>query len=106
MLCEVQCNILWAVCSICRGNGSITQKVHELETRVILLDHQQQMSKLLLQEKERLVEQLQRELLEVKSERDDLRRIIEKEQLKWTESKTASTTPKVELPKQASDPQP
>ena len=106
MLCEVQCNILWAVCSICRGKGSITQKVHELETRVILLDHQQQMSKLLLQEKEHLVEQLQRELLEVKSERDDLRRIIEKEQLKWTESKTASTAPKVELPKQASDPQP
>ena len=57
MLCEVQCNILWAVCSICHGKGSITQKIHELETRVILLDHQQQMSKLLLQEKERLVEQ-------------------------------------------------
>ena len=56
------------------------------------------MSKLLLQEKERLVEQLQRELLEVKSERDDLRRTIEKEQFKWTESKTASMTPKVELP--------
>ena len=106
MLCEVQCNILCAVCSICRGKGSITQKVHELETRVILLDHQQQMSKLPLQEKERLVELLQGELLEVKSERDDLRRIIEKEQLKWTESKTASTTPKVESPKQASDPQP
>ena len=72
--------------------GSITQIVHELETRVILLDHQQQISKLLLQVKERLVEQLQRRLLEVKSERDDLRRLTEKKQLKWTESKTASTT--------------
>ena len=81
--------------------GSITQKVHELETRVILLDHQQQITKLLLQEKECLIEQLQRELLEV-----NLRRIIEKEQLKWTESKAASTTPKVELPKLVSDPQP
>ena len=63
------------------------------------------MGKLLLREKKRLVEQLLRELLEVKSERDNLRRIIEKEQLKWTESKTASTTPKVELPKQVLDPQ-
>ena len=106
MLCELQCNTLRAICSICQGKGSITQKVRELETRVILLHHQQQMTKLLLQEKERLIEQLQRELLEVKSERDDLRRIIEKEQLKWTESKTASTTAKVELPKQVSDPQP
>ena len=104
MLCELQCNTLWAVCSICRRKGSITQKVHELETRIILLDHQQQMSKLLLQEKEHLVEHLQRELLEVKLERDDLRRIIEKEQLKWTKNKTASATPKVELPKQVSDP--
>ena len=50
MLCELQCNTLWAICSICRGKGSITQKVHELETRVILLDHQQQMT-ILLQKK-------------------------------------------------------
>ena len=35
-MCELQCNIL---CSICRSKGSITQKVHKLDTRVILLDY-------------------------------------------------------------------
>ena len=51
MPCELQCNVLWAVCSVCRGKSSITQKVQELETRVLLMDHQQQMSKLLLEER-------------------------------------------------------
>ena len=72
MPCCVRCNVIF--CGLfAQFVVERAQKVHELETRVILLDHQQQMSKLLLQEKERLVEQLQRELLEVKSERDDLR---------------------------------
>ena len=67
MLCELpQCNALWCICSVCRGKGSITQKAHELETRILLMDHQQQISKLLMDEKERLMEQLQRELSEVK----------------------------------------
>ena len=25
MLCELQCNVLWAVCPVCRGKGSITK---------------------------------------------------------------------------------
>ena len=29
MLCEMQCNALWAVYSICRGKGSLTQKLQE-----------------------------------------------------------------------------
>jgi len=96
MLCELQCNTLWAVCSVCRGKGSITQKLSELETRLVLMDHQQQMSKLLLEEKERLVEHLQKELLEVKAERDKLSQLLEKqrvEQLQWTERKTFTTLP-------------
>ena len=48
MLCELQCNALWCICSVCRGKGSITQKVHELETRILLMDHQHQISKLLM----------------------------------------------------------
>ena len=60
----IQCELF------CQGKGSI--KVHELETRILLMDHQHQISKLLMDEKERLIEQLQRELSEVKSERDNL----------------------------------
>ena len=102
MLCELQCNALWCICSVCRGKGSITQKVHELETRILLMDHQHQISKLLMDEKERLIEQLQRELSEVKSERDNLKQTLEKqrvEHLQWTEGKIVSATTEVELPK-------
>ena len=90
LLCELQCNVLWAVCSVCWGKGSITQ---ELETRVLHMDHQQQINKLLLEERQRLVEQLQKDLLEVKTERDKLKQILEKqrvEQLQWTEGKIVS----------------
>ena len=102
MLCELQCNALWCICSVCRGKGSITQKVHELETRILLMDHQHQISKLLMDEKERLIEQLQRELSEVKSERDNLKQTLEKqrvEHLQWTEGKIVSAVTEVELPK-------
>ena len=44
MLCEVQCNALWAVCSGCRGKGSMNQKIQDLETRILFMNHQQQMS--------------------------------------------------------------
>ena len=93
MLCEVQCNALWAVCSICRGKGSLIHKLQELETRVVIMEHQQQMNKLLLGEKERLVEHLQKELSEVKAEKDKLQQLLEKqrvEQLQWSESKVVS----------------
>ena len=95
MLCEMQCNALWAVCSVCWGKGSLTQKMQELETRVQLMVHQQQMNKLLLEdlEKERLIEHLQKELLEIKLERDKLQQLLEKqrvEQLQWSESKVVS----------------
>ena len=92
MSCEMQCNALWAVCSVCRGKGSPKQKLQELETRVQLMAHQMQMDKLLTDEKERLIEHLQKELLEVKSERDKLQQTVEKqrvEQLQGTESKHA-----------------
>ena len=74
------------------GKGSPTQKLQELETRVQLMAHQQQMDKLLMDEKERLIEHLQKELLEVKLERDKLRQTVEKqrvEQLQGAESKHA-----------------
>ena len=93
MLCEVQCNALWAVCSNCRGKGSLIHKLQELETRVVIMEHQQQMNKLLLDEKERLVEYLQKELSEVKAEKDKLQQLLEKqrvEQLQWSESKVVS----------------
>ena len=93
MLCEVQCNALWAVCSNCRGKGSLIHKLQELETRVVIMEHQQQMNKLLLDEKERLVEHLQKELSEVKAEKDKLQQLLEKqrvEQLQWSESKVVS----------------
>ena len=48
--------------------------------------HQQQMNKLLLNEKERLIEHLQKELLEIKLERDKFQQLLEKprvEQLQW-----------------------
>ena len=66
------------------------------------MDHQHQISKLLMDEKERLIEQLQRELSEVKSERDNLKQTLEKqrvEHLQWTEGKIASAATEVELPK-------
>ena len=92
MLCKMQCNALWAVCSVCRGKGSPMQKLQELETRVQLMAHQQQMDKLLMDEKERLIEHLQKEPLEVKLERDKLQQTVEKqrvEQLQGAESKHA-----------------
>ena len=55
--------------------------------------HQQQMNKLLLEEKERLIEHLQKELLEIKLERDKLQQLLEKqrvEELQWSESKVVS----------------
>ena len=108
MLCELQCNVLWAVCSVCQGKGSITQKVQELETRVLLMDHQQQINKLLLEERQQLVEQLQKD--EVKTERDKLKQILEKqrvEQLQWTEGKVVSmATGDAELPGTRSGSQP
>ena len=66
--------------------------MQELETRVQLMVHQQQMNKLLLEEKERLIEHLQKEL-EIKLERDKLQQLLEKqrvEQLQWSESKVVS----------------
>ena len=84
--------LLWAVCSVCQGKGSAMQKLQELETRVQLMVHQQQMYKLLMDEKDRLIEHLQKELLEVKLERDKLQQTMEKqsvEQLQGAESKHA-----------------
>ena len=75
------------------GKGSLIHKLQELETRVIIMEHQQQMNKLLLGEKERLVEHLQKELSEVKAEKDKLQQLLEKqrvEQLQWSESKVVS----------------
>ena len=66
------------------------------------MGHQHQISKLLMDEKERLIEQLQRELSEVKSERDNLKQTLEKqrvEHLQWTEGKIVSAATEVELPK-------
>ena len=108
MLCEVQCNALWAVCSNCRGKGSLIHKLQELETTVVIMEHQQQMNKLLLDEKERLVEHLQKELSEVKAEKDKLQQLLEKqrvEQLQWSESKLVSkgaSMPTVPVQKPAS----
>ena len=68
------------------------QKLQELETRVQLMAHQQQMDKLLMDEKERLIEHLQKEFLEVKLERDKLQQTVEKqivEQLQGAEGKHA-----------------
>ena len=94
MLCEVQCNALWAVCSNCRGKGSLIHKLQELETRVVIMEHQQQMNKLLLDEKERLVEHYRKNCQKLyKAEKDKLQQLLEKqrvEQLQWSESKVVS----------------
>ena len=92
MLCEMQCNALWAVCSVCWGKGSLTQKLQELETRVQDMAHQQQMDKSLMDERERLIEHLQKEILEVKLERSKFQQTVEKQrvnQLQGSESKHA-----------------
>ena len=47
------------------GKGSPTQKLQALETRVKLMAQQQLMDKLLMDEKERLIEHLQKELLKL-----------------------------------------
>ena len=90
MLCEMQCysNALWAVCSVCWEKDSPMQKLQELKTKVQLMAHQMQMNKLLIDEKERLIEHLKKELLEVKLERDKLQQTVEKqrvEQLRGSE---------------------
>ena len=56
------------------------------------MEHQQQMNKLLLDKKERLVEHLQKELSEVKAEKDKLQQLLEKqrvEQLQWSDQSYA-----------------
>ena len=58
LLCEMQCNALWAACSVCWEKGPPMQKLQELETRIQLMAHQQQMDKLLMNEMERLLEHL------------------------------------------------
>ena len=54
------------------GKGLSNTKLQELETKVQLMAHQMQMNKLLIDEKERLIEYLKKELLEAKLERDKL----------------------------------
>ena len=65
---------------------------------------------MLLEERQRLVEQLQKDLLEVKTERDKLKQILEKqrvEQLQWTEGKIVSmATGDAKLPGTRSGSQP
>ena len=39
MLCEMQCNALWAVCSVCWEKGSPMQKLQEFETKVKFMAH-------------------------------------------------------------------
>ena len=39
MLCEMQCNALWAVCSVCRGKGSPMQKLQEFRPESIMLQN-------------------------------------------------------------------
>ena len=92
MLCEVQCNALWAVCSVCRGKGSIVKKVYDLETRILLMDQQLQISKLLLEERQRLVEQLQKELLEVKTDRDRLSQLLDEQRAEYLHLIEVKTT--------------
>ena len=69
------------MCSNCRGKGSLIHKLQELETRVVIMEHQQQMNKLLLDETERLIEHLQKELSEVKAEKDKLQQLLEKQRV-------------------------
>ena len=68
MLCQSQCNALWAVRSVCRSQGSVTKC--ELETKVVVLEEHLCTAELLLQERECLVDILQREQLEVKAARE------------------------------------
>ena len=80
----------------------MNQKIQDLETRILFMNHQQQMSQLLLEERQRLVEQLQKELIEIKAERDRLIQLLEKQRLEqpqWIEAKTVKfATPEVTRP--------
>ena len=84
-LCQSQCNALWAVCSICHSQGSVTKKLYELESKTLVLEERLHTSELLLQEKECLVDHLQTELLEAKTDRDRILQLFEKQKMNLQE---------------------
>ena len=70
LLCQSQCNALWAVCTVCRSQGSMVKKISELESKTLVLEERLCTSEMLLQEKDQLVDHLQIEVLEAKTDRD------------------------------------
>ena len=73
---QSQCNALWAICSVWHSHGSVTKQVCELETKVVLEEHLHA-AELLLQERVRLVDNLQRELLEIRAAREKVFQLFE-----------------------------
>ena len=56
LLCQSQCNALWAVCIVCRSQGSMVKKTLELESKTLDLEERLRTSEMLLQEKDRLTD--------------------------------------------------
>jgi len=87
-LCKSQCNALWAVCSVCRSQGSLTKRVFGLESKLVVLEECSHTKELLFEEKEHLVDHLQTELIEVKADRDRLLQLLEQQKFDSTEKTT------------------
>ena len=87
LLCQSQCNALWAVCSICHSQGSVTKKLYELESKTLVLEERLHTNELLLQEEECLVDHLQRELLEARTDRDRILQLFEKQKMSYRKSR-------------------
>ena len=60
VLCQSQCSSLWTVCLVCRSQGSVVKKLTQFESKTLVLEERLHTSELLLQEKDRLVDHLQR----------------------------------------------
>ena len=78
---RTQCNALWAVCTVCRSQGSTVKKISELESKTLVLEERLRVSEILLQEKDRLVDHLKTEVLEAKTDRDKLFQLFQQQKL-------------------------
>jgi len=73
-----QCNALWAVCSVFCSQGSLIKRV---ESKFVVMEECSHTKELLFEVKERLVEHLQTELIEVKTDKDRLLQLLEQQKL-------------------------
>ena len=81
LLCQTQCNALWTVCSQCHSKTPLAHRIRDLESQVLVLEERAQTANAVLEERGHFVEHLQREVLEVKSEKERYNAMMEQQNL-------------------------